>query len=279
MTASARIDIRDARRSLVATAQRNGELIGSLDMKLRVRGSEWTVGETSAHLIIALRGFTGSVTGDDREWQEVHAQIPTARTPERIAAMNRLTIAAEPQRSPSMTAGAITDGVDAFLAATAALAPHHVVATPWYGDGDTLTVAKATCLLLGEQVLHGYDIARTAGQKWPITRQDAVLVFEAVRDMLPKMADPNTLGQVTATYEIRLGRTARFVVHVADGAAIVENVAGQRIDCHVLAEPVAMLLVGYGRINQWRAIGKFKMFTWGRRPWLAFRFTSFFSHP
>lgn len=279
MTDTARIAIRDARRSLAAAARRTSELIGSLDMDLRVRGSEWTVGDTAAHLIIALRGFTHSVTGDDREWHHWQDQIPNARTSERVAVMNRFTIAAEPPRSPTAAAAAITQGADAFLAATNSLSPGQAVPTPWYGESDSLTVAEATCLLLGEQVLHGYDVAKAARRRWPISKQDALLIFDAVHQMMPKMADPDTLRDVSATYEIRLGLSNRFVIRVADGAAVIEPCAGQRIHCHVLAEPVAMLLLGYGRTNQWQAIGTAKMITWGRKPWMAFRLTSFFSHP
>ncbi len=143
-------------------------------------------------------------------------------------------------------------------------------------------MAQATCLLLGEQVVHGYDIAKAVGRKPSIGKQDAVLIFGAVQEMLPKIADPAAIGGVTATYELHLagaGRSGRFVVRVADGAAVVEACAGQRVDCHVLAEPVALMLLGYGRINQWQAIGRAKMITWGTKPWLAFRFTSFFSNP
>jgi hypothetical protein len=100
--------------------------------------------------------------------------------------------------------------------------------------------------------------------------------------MLPKMADPITIKGTKAAFEFRLagaGPSARFVVRVANGGAGVEPSSGQRVDCHILADPVALLLLGYGRISQWQAIGRAKMITWGTKPWMAFRFTSFFSNP
>jgi Mycothiol maleylpyruvate isomerase N-terminal domain len=275
-------DTRDARRALAAAARRNAEVIGSVDLDLPVKGSEWSVGETASHLVIALRGFTASAIGEYGAWYQWEDRIPNVRTPERLEALNRAMIAAEPKLRPAAAARATTDSADAFLAATDALPPDQDIATPWYGPDTTLTVAQATCLLLGEQVLHGYDIAKAVGRRPSISKQDAVLIFAAVQAMLPKMADPTAIRGVTATYELHLagaGRSGRFIVRIADGAAVVEPCAGQRVDCHVLAEPVALMLLGYGRINQWQAIGRAKMITWGTKPWLAFRFTSFFSNP
>jgi hypothetical protein len=279
MTDTAVTTARDARSCLMAAAHRNAEMIAALDLDQPVTGSEWTVGETSAHLISALRGFTNAATGDEREWHKLQDSLPNAHAQARVVALNRSLIASEPRCSPFLTARAITDGADAFLAATANLPTGQAVPTPWYGERESLTVAEATCLLLGEQVMHGYDIAKAVGRKYPIGKHDALLIFEAARQMMPKYADPAAIGDVSTTYELRLGRSDRFVVRIAGGAAAVEPVAGQRIDCHVLAEPVAMLLLAYGRINQWQAIATAKMITWGTKPWMAFRFASFFSHP
>jgi uncharacterized protein (TIGR03083 family) len=276
------IDSRPARRGLTAAAQRNAEMIASLDLDRPVPGSEWSIGETAAHLIVALRGFTHSALGEYEAWNEWEDRAPVAPATQRLEVLNRAMIAAEPRRSPLASARAITEGAEAFLRATDALPSDQAVLTPWYGTGTSLTVAQATCLLLGEQVVHGYDITRAVGRKASISKQDAVLIFSAVQQMMPKMADPAAIGKVTATYELHLagaGRPARFVVRIADGGAVVEPASGQRVDCHVLADPVALLLLGYGRISQWQAIGRAKMITWGTKPWLAFRFTSFFSNP
>ncbi len=268
-----------ARHSLMAAAGRTAELVASLDMDRPVAGLDWSVGETAAHLVIALRVFTSSVLGDDREWREWEDRIPDVATPDRMEIVNRLMIAAEPRRVAAAAARAIADGAGAFLAATAGLSPAQVLPTPWYGRNDTLTVAAATCLLLGEQVIHGHDMARSARRRWPIRREDALLIFDAVRTMMPKLANPAMLDGVSASYDIRLGRSSRFVVTFGHGTASVEPGPGHGVDCHLLAEPVALLLLGYGRTTQWRAIAGGKLLTWGRRPWLAFRLPGFFSHP
>lgn len=273
--------IGNARLALADAAKRTAELIGLVDdMDLPVPGSEWSVGGTASHLIFVLRAFTDSADGDDKTWQQVEGTIATTTgAAERVAAINRLLIPAEPSRSPAAAGVAITEGVEAFLASTIALSPHHVVPTPWYGTNESLTVAEATCLLLGEQAIHGYDIAKAARRKWPITRTDACLILEAVHAMMPKMADPDALKSVSATYRLHLGGTSGFIVQCTNGAIHVEPPVSKRIDCHVAADPVAFVLLGYGRVSQWQVIARAKMITWGRKPWLAFRLTSFMTHP
>jgi hypothetical protein len=39
------------------------------------------------------------------------------------------------------------------------------------------------------------------------------------------------------------------------------------------------VLVGYGRMSQWRAIGTGRLIAWGRKPWLGFRFVGLFFNP
>jgi hypothetical protein len=42
------------------------------------------------------------------------------------------------------------------------------------------------------------------------------------------------------------------------------------VDCRISADPVAFLLVAYGRQAQWRPVLLGRMTAWGRRPWRAF---------
>lgn len=51
------------------------------------------------------------------------------------------------------------------------------------------------------------------------------------------------------------------------------------VDCHLAGDPVAVLLVAYGRWSHWQAIGRGRLFAWGRRPALALRFTSLIRNP
>jgi hypothetical protein len=51
------------------------------------------------------------------------------------------------------------------------------------------------------------------------------------------------------------------------------------VDCRISADPVAFLLVGYGRVSQWPQIARGKMVAWGRKPWLGVKFRSLLRKP
>lgn len=268
------------RSALGAAAGRSGDLIRAVDdMRLPVPGSAWTVGEAAAHLVIGLRGYTDAACGEAKQWLELTP--PAGSYSERVTGLNALTVAAEPERDPAGAAEAIAGGVGEFLAATEPLGPSEAIPTPWYAEEATLSVAEATALLLGEQLVHGHDIARAGGRtpQWPIPPEEARLALRGVPPMMSLAADPVRVAGLTATYQVRIGRVPAFVVRVADGKVVAEPVGSQPVDCYLAADPVALLLVGYGRMSQWRAVARGDLLAWGRRPWLGLRFKSLFVNP
>lgn len=220
---------------------------------------------------------TDAVCGDGDRWAGRTAQVGSFH--DRLAAFNARTIAEEPPRGLAALGAQVVQASQDFLTASAGCHPDERVPTPWYGDGTSLSVSAATCLLLAEQVVHGYDIARKVGAPWPMRPDEACLVFHAVTAMLPMAVDVEAARGVDASFDIRLRGGQRFVVRVDDGTALVEPPGPQPVDCHLSVDPVAFLLVGYGRVGQWRAIARGQLMTWGRRPWWGLRLKGLFSNP
>ncbi|MGH3946139.1 MAG: hypothetical protein ACRDSI_14000, partial [Pseudonocardiaceae bacterium] len=59
----------------------------------------------------------------------------------------------------------------------------------------------------------------------------------------------------------------------------VEEPSSRRVDCHISADPVAMLMVFWSRQSQWTAIAKGKLMAWGRKPWLGPQFRALMRNP
>ena len=76
-------------------------------------------------------------------------------------------------------------GIDAFLDATEGRTAEDLL--PWHVG--SLSCAGMTGLLLGEQLLHGYDMAQTLVAEWPIEAEPARLVVEACLPLLPRLVD------------------------------------------------------------------------------------------
>ena len=279
MSTDLRIDLGEARAALRQAARRTSELFESVaDPAMAVRGSAWSVGEVGAHLAVALRGFTDAARGD---YDTVAPHIPpTGVYAERLAAVTAATLTIEPERDPRALGRLIVERVEAFLTSTAGLSGAERIATPWYGDGASMSLATSTAMLVGEQLLHGYDVATSVGRAWPIGVAEGRLLTRAITSMLPLAANPATTAGLRAAYGIAVREGGpRFVVRVEDGTVTVEPADGRHVDCHLSADPVTFVLVGYGRIGQWGPIARGRFRAWGRKPWLAFRFANLFVNP
>lgn len=275
------IDLAAARTAVKVMGRRASQLIRSIpDMGAEVPGSEWTVGDFASHLVIVFRGFTDAVEGRLDYWDERYGRDDLG-TWARLAAGNARTVQDVSDRHDrDAVARQLDEGVRAFLAATASRSPDYTFRTPWYGRDRTRVLGNMTCLVLGELVLHGYDIATALGRPWPIDPAHARLIISGVFTvMLPLVANPQASRGVNAVYEIRVTGGPRFLVGFDDGAATVEPAGTRPVDCHLVADPVTWLLVGYGRISQWGPITRGKLRAWGRKPWLGPRFKSLLHNP
>lgn len=279
MAGAVTIDHAAARAALGAITPRTAELLWSLrDPHVGVKNSEWAAGDVGAHLIVALRAFAAASRGDV---EGLKPFIPETEVFfERLATVTAATLVIEPERDPRALGQLLTEASEAFLSATAGLPADHVVPTPWYGSKASLPLDAATCLLLAEQLVHGYDVATTVDAPWPMRPAETCLVAGAVATMLPLVADPVAIQGKRATYDVRVRGGPRFLVRVADGKVTVEagSPAGA-VDCHLSADPAAFVLVAYGRLKQWGPIARGGLVAWGRKPWLGLRFRGLFVNP
>lgn len=257
-----RIDKDEARAAVEAAAAQTAQLIRAIpDTNLRAHGLDWTVGETATHLVWVTRGYTRWASGRGApEWGL-----------DRLADTNARLINELPGRRPAALADLFAEGTRGFLETTANLPGDRPV--PWFG-GHALSLASATCLVLEEVLVHGYDIAKAIGRPWPIAARHASLAVDGLTSVLPLMVNPQTAGTVTATYAIHVRGGSRFVVRFQGGALTVEPLSAAPFDCHISADPVAFLLVSMGRVSQWRAVARGKLVAWGRKPWLGLKYRS-----
>jgi hypothetical protein len=226
-----------ARRILHELTPRTAVLIGSMtDLGISIPGSEWTVGEAAAHLALGA---------------ELYAQY--AHGIERPASIDRADLAGSRRRKQAerMTRGArqlgadLQLGIDSFLTATEGRVAEDLL--PWHQG--TLPCITMTGLLIGEQLLHGYDIAQAINVEWPIGDQPARRTVQAVLPVLPALVDSEATKSINATYELAIDGGPRVIVRFPDGTASVDPAAGTAIDCQLSGDPVAWLLALYGRVS------------------------------
>ena len=258
----------EVRVAIQEVASQAAKLIQSIpETRAPARGLGWTVGETAAHLVTGFRLYTDWATGRGRpDWGV-----------DEIAVNNARFIAQIPEGRATALADDLVEAARGFLAATADLPGDQPF--PWY-EGQALRLTSALCIVLGELLVHGYDIAKSVGRTWPIDpRQARLVIAGGLIPALPLFVNSGTARGVKATYDVRLRGGPRFIARFNDGGLTIAPTDSRPVDCHILADPVAFLLVGYGRLSQWGPIARGRLLAWGRKPWLGFKFTSLLKKP
>ena len=234
-----------------------------------VPGSEWTVGDVAAHLALGAEAYVGYANGAT---DVVFDVSDIAGGSLRRSSAARLE--AEHERDLRALAARMEAAVTALLAASERPGAADVVT--W--NGEPMALGSMLGIGLGEFLVHGRDVARALDRPWPLQAGDARLVLAAALPLLPLLADPKTTAHAHATYDVRVRGGTRVTVAVDDGRVSVGPPAPS-VDCHVSADPVALLLVAYGRTSQWAPIATGKLVAWGRKPWLGPKLTSYLVSP
>jgi uncharacterized protein (TIGR03083 family) len=279
--AAVEIDLARVRAAIPRVAGQVNELIRSMpDVTIPIPGSAWSVGDAAAHLVVVFRAFTDAMEGRLEYWDARYGE-GDIRTWARLAEGNARTLREVPHRhDPHALAGQLREGVQAFLAATTERSPDYAFRTPWYGQDRTRILGCVMCLVLGELVLHGHDIARGLRRPWPIDPDDARHIISGVfTHMIPLVVNPQSTKGRHMSYQLDVSGGPRFIVRFHDGRATVEPTGSRPVDCHLAGDPVTVLLFGYGRVGQWGKVAQGKLRAWGRKPWLGLSFKRFLINP
>jgi hypothetical protein len=237
-------------------------------------GLIWTAAETAAHVVGDLRDYTQALTRHANGYM-THANRPT-ESPSRLSAkVNVRHLEEVPERNLHRLADMLESSADAYLNVAAAADPSVEIATP---NGLVIGPSTMAALLLGEQLIHGLDISRTAKIPWTISAADAFLVIPGVLSVAPQYLRPRRAVGVHISFELRMRGGASYRMAVDDGMAVV-TAAGEKADCVITADPVAFLLLGYGRISQLSPVLRGQLRPGGRKPWLAMKFGTLLSSP
>lgn len=273
-------DDRAVRQVLAQVGNRAADLIAGIDdMNRPVPGLDWTVGQVAAHMLVAIRGNTASMGGNTEQLSQFVPDV--GGYADRMAAMTSRTLAAEPVRDPATAAAALREAVTAFVNQAEQQAPDDAVPTPWYGAGASLPVAMDSRLMIGELLIHGLDVSRGLRKPWPFSRDEALLVIPAIYTMMPRLFKADVGRDVNATFKVRMRGGDITCLRFQNGSvdSVPWGPLNGRADCAISADPVAFMLVAYGRKGLWPLIAQGRMLSYGRKPWLALNLPSWFVSP
>jgi hypothetical protein len=260
--------------ALSAVVPRLTALIRSIKQPAAPALGEWNVADVAVHLANAWETLPVLASGE-RESPLQHVDELSGLTTAMVRSETRPDLAG------------VADRIDAAAAAflTAAQARATDTTTPWLVEGIQASTPTFACHLLNESLIHGYDIAHAERAPWSIPSAYAALaltgfVFPMVGSLDARaMVNQEKAAGVRASYEIHIRGFDRVFLSFDDGALRVEPVALRRVDCHVSADPAALFLVMWGRVNQWSEVLRGRLFAWGRKPWLGPRLRTMVRNP
>jgi uncharacterized protein (TIGR03083 family) len=254
------------RAGLEAATSRLTDLIRPLaDLEEPIPDSEWTARQAVAHLVTVLDLYTEIATGTPSPI--------TVCTPAAFADDSRRRITDVPEADPTKLAYLLADAADRFVAAVTGATGDRPVT--WHG-GVELDVAALVGIMLGEVVLHGYDIALAAGRPWPLVAGEVAAVLGAYGPLTGLTVDPDRTRDLTAAVAVEVRGLASFVARFDAGRFSLEPPGSEPMDATLSADPMAFLLVTAGRMDRWSAFALGLYEAAGTRPELAAEFKDFF---
>ena len=187
------------------------------------------------------------------------------------------------EREPAVLARRIEAGAERLVAAMAVTPQGGGVDTPFF-DGVRLPRRALIGHVLVESLVHGFDLARATGRPWALERAHAeVAVRDFVFELLPLLGPTELVStraaNVRAAFDVRVAGVGAMRMEFNDGVLVVGVPSDRPVDCHVRADPRALLLVTFKRVGLWAAVARGQMLAWGRKPWLALRLPALVANP
>jgi hypothetical protein len=283
------IEWEQARAALADEVVRVTSLLRSVDTPDVPALGRWNAAEVAMHLSQAWLIVPGLARMDLSEIHDVLPGRSLRPGPSIIGDLWELAgatisgVESDGERDLSVLADRIEARAADFLGGWVGHSP--LERRPWLVEGTEVALATLTGHLLNETVVHGYDIARACGRRWAIEPSHAAMVFDGflmpvIRRLDPTaMVHPERAAGVRATFDLRIRGGGRYYFVFDDGALHIEDPSDRRVDCHLSAQPGALLLVAWARRSQWPAIAKGQLTAWGRKPWLGPRLRSLMRTP
>ena len=239
------------------------------DTETPIKNSTWTVSDLAAHVAAGLEAYARYLNGDAVAAFDVSDVAGGS-----LAASNAEQLVRERERTISVLGRRAADAFADVIARSDELQLDDLV--PWHGRREPLRSVLAA--LLGELLMHGRDLAISLGVDWPISKDEAIVLLDNIAPLLPVLVDKEATSTLVA--DIRVIVRGGQPIHLSfDHGSVTVGGNPRRFDATVSADPVAFLLVAYGRRSQWRAIAGGGLIAWGRRPWLALKLTSYLAAP
>jgi hypothetical protein len=262
-------DLSVTRARLEDAVHRVADLVRSTpDLHEPVADGRWTIRDVTAHLTTILGLYTEFAVGATSPYQSLDRESCATASTQLLADIS--------EDDPGRLSGLLVDSAERFLDESSEFSGDHPV---MYHCDLRYHVFGLTGTLLGEELLHGYDIAASLQKPWRIDPVDAGLVLAAYADLYHLIVDPDRAKGLTLAVSIELRGSPPVVARFSEGQFRFEAPGDDPVDATISAEPAAFLMVGSGRMERGAAIALGLMEVGGPHPEVAMAFPDYFAYP
>jgi SCP-2 sterol transfer family protein len=244
-------------------------MIGGLqDTSIPIPRSEWTVGETGAHLAYAAIGWSMFARG----MFYPHGD----GTPQSFADANEIGLMGFPERGGLQLAGHLLDGTRNFLAEVEVRPSDQNCHSP-LGE---LPLGTLTSYFLAHNLMHGCAVSAALNEDFVFRAEHMPHIWPFICYAFQgPLVDPEALEGVSACVKFSLTDAFDFAIVFRNGEAAIVPEAGLPADCHIEVDAVHFFLVLVKLLSVQEAVDLGRLAISGPKPDLGLRFMDFFYVP
>ncbi|MGQ0678106.1 MAG: SCP2 sterol-binding domain-containing protein [Actinomycetota bacterium] len=257
-----------AQSSLDVVEQLSGMIEQLADTSLPIPRSEWTVGETGAHLAYAAIGFSLFARG---------LVYPHGDgTPQSLAEANEVGLMSFSERNGAKLAGHLREGTRNFLKEVAVRPPDQIC----YSPVGELPLGTLSAYFLAHNLMHGCAVTAALSrdflfrpeylaQAWPF-------FCYAFRGPLVQSA---AFAGKNECVQFQIADAFDFALSFKDGGTSVDPVPSQPADCVIELDALHFFLIFIKLLSVREVVNLGRATISGADPDLAYRFMDYFYVP
>ncbi|MEM8706122.1 MAG: maleylpyruvate isomerase N-terminal domain-containing protein [Actinomycetota bacterium] len=219
----------------------------------------WSLAELAAH-VVSVPAIYRRVIDDPGSFV----------VPESMAAFGQRELEAVGTYDLAELADLLIANVEALVTSLAA-APERV---PFYTT--TMTRAGVLGVALNELSMHHRDMALVVDEPFEMSARDVDITMHGMMPASEVFCDHEVALRSTGTYHLGLRGGSDWTIGVADGLVSVRAGRPDRADVRIVGDPLAMVLMSFGRQNPVMSVVTGKVMVTGRRPWKLWWLRSLF---
>ena len=254
----------ELRRHIEEMRQRFYRLARSADPHARRPGLDWTVQQVVAHVLCIAHRYQVLAEGRDFHRASHPRELDQINQDELEAVMAPIPDLVDQLEALAPMMDEFFDGLPADYSCE-------------FHCGVMVSGIMAQTNWIGELVLHGDDIARSARATWEIRERDMLLLLRGMMEAVSAYVRDDVSRTTDICVALQIPEARPYVIHVHDGVAEWRaRRPGDRPDAVLRSPATTMVQVLLQRVGPVTAARRGLRIVGGRRPWRALKLQSCF---